>query len=175
YHAWNQMYGTIVGKMKVNIEEDGKVHSYSVGQAANKLNHPNREVRKHVYEQLQKAWSEHADLFNQTLNHLAGFRLQTYKHRGWDSVLKEPLDINRMQEDTLDAMWGAIAKNKQPFADYLQRKAEWLDLDQLSMYDVGAPLSQSEKTYSYTEGAGIIQDQFRTFSPKMADFARHAF
>src|SRR5699024_196534 len=157
------------------IEEDGKVHSYSVGQAANKLNHPNREVRKHVYEQLQKAWSEHADFFGQTLNHLAGFRLQTYKHRGWMSVLKEPLAINRMKQETLDAMWTAISNNKEHFVKFLKRKADLLGLEKLSFYDIGAPLANSVKTSTYTEGAYFIIDQFKKFSPKMASFAKMAF
>src|SRR5690625_6214590 len=70
-----------------------------------------------------------AKLFGQTLNHLGGFRLQTYKHRGWEDVLKEPLEINRMKKETLDAMWTAITNNKQPFVSFLQRKAEILGLE----------------------------------------------
>ncbi len=76
YEGWSQMYDTVVGNMNVDIEEDGEIHSYSVGQAANKLNDPDRSVRKHVFEQLDKAWGANADFFGQTLNHLAGFRLQ---------------------------------------------------------------------------------------------------
>src|SRR5690625_7113467 len=117
--------------MHVEIEEAGEVNSYSVGQAANKLTDPKRSVRKQVYEQLAKSWGEQANLFGQTLNHLGGFRLQTYKHRGWEGVLKEPLAINRMQKETLDAMWTAITNNKQPFVSFLQRKAEILGLDKL--------------------------------------------
>ncbi|WP_100011142.1 M3 family oligoendopeptidase [Lentibacillus sediminis] len=175
YHAWNQMYGTIVGKMEVELEEDGEVKSYSVGQASNKLSNPDRNVRKTVAEKLDEAWSEQADLFGQTLNHLGGFRLQKYKHRGWDSVLKEPLAINRMQKETLDAMWTAITNNKQHFVKYLNKKAEMLGLEKLSMYDIGAPISKSVKTYSYTEGADFIVENFRDFSPQMADFAKMAF
>ncbi|SHG78189.1 M3 family oligoendopeptidase [Ornithinibacillus halophilus] len=175
YHAWGQMYETIVGKMEVEIEEDGKVNSYSVGQASNKLSNSDRNVRKHVFEQMGKAWAENEDLFGQTLNHLAGFRLQKYKHRGWDNVLKEPLDINRMEEKTLNAMWTAITNSKPHFVKYLEKKAELLGIDKLSMYDVNAPISKSEKKSTYTEGANFIVEQFRKFSPKMADFAQMAF
>src|SRR5699024_6110805 len=120
------------------------------------------------FEQLGKAWQEKEDLFGQTLNHLAGFRLEKYKHRGWDDVLKEPLDINRMTKETLNAMWGAISDNKRSFVTFLEKKAELLGLDRLSMYDVNAPLTQSVKTSTYTEGAEFIIDHFRSFSPKMA-------
>lgn len=175
YQGWGQMYDAIVGNMSVEIEKDGELKTYSVGQAANKLNDPSRSVRKHVYEQLDKTWKEQADLFGQTINHLAGFRLQTYKHRDWKSVLKEPLAINRMKQETLDAMWTAISNNKQPFVTFLQRKAELLGLEKLSMYDVEAPLTESVQTSSYTEGANFIVEHFREFSPKMADFAQMAF
>lgn len=175
YHAWSQMYDTIVGNMTVEIEADGEMKSYSVGQAANKLSDPDRSVRKHVSEQLGKAWNGQSDSFAQTLNHLAGFRLQKYKHRGWQNVLKEPLAINRMQKETLDAMWTAIINNKQYFVKYLKKKADLLGLDKLSMYDIGAPLTSTVKKSTYTEGADFIVDHFREFSPKMADFAKMAF
>ncbi|MCF3944765.1 M3 family oligoendopeptidase [Oceanobacillus alkalisoli] len=171
YHAWNQMYSTIVGNMKVEIEGE----EYSIGQASNLLNSSKRATRKQVFDQLNDEWKEQASLFAQTLNHLAGFRLQMYKHRNWENVLKEPLSMNRMKQETLDAMWTAIANNKQPFVTYLNKKAEQLHLDKLSFYDVDAPITDNVKKVSYTEGANFIIEQFRSFSPKMADFAEQAF
>lgn len=151
------------------------MNTYSIGQASNKLSSADRNVRKAVFEKLQTAWNEQAPLFAQTLNHLAGFRLQTYKHRKWDHVLKEPLFINRMKQETLDAMWSAITNNKQHFVKYLNKKADILGLEKLSTYDVGAPITKNIKKLSYTEGANFIIEHFHKFSPKMAAFAKHAF
>ncbi|WP_026905931.1 M3 family oligoendopeptidase [Paucisalibacillus globulus] len=175
YNAWGQMYQTIVGNMTVNITEDEEIKSYSVGQAANKLSSPDPEFRKHVFTQMSTAWAGNSELFGQTLNHLAGFRLQKYKHRGWDNVLKEPLKINRMKKETLDAMWNAITNNKEHFVMYLNKKAELLGKEKLSIYDIGAPLTQTVKKVPYTEGAKFIISNFKQFSPKMADFAQNAF
>jgi pepF/M3 family oligoendopeptidase len=175
YHGWSQMYDTIVGKMQVEIEEDGVVNSYSVGQASNKIVNPDRNIRKHVFNQISKTWNENADLFGQTLNHLAGFRLQKYKHRNWEDVLKEPLAINRMKKETLDAMWTAITDNKKYFVEFLNKKAELLGLEKLNMYDVSAPVSESVTKVPYSEGADFIIEQFGKFSPKMANFAEMAF
>ncbi|WP_042145186.1 M3 family oligoendopeptidase [Paucisalibacillus sp. EB02] len=175
YNAWGQMYQTVVGNMTVEITEGEEVKSYSVGQAANKLSSPDSEFRKHVFEQMSKAWENNSDLFGQTLNHLAGFRLQKYKHRGWDDVLKEPLKINRMKKETLEAMWNAITNNKEHFVKYLDKKAEILGKEELGIYDIGAPLSKTVKTVPYTEGAKFIITNFSKFSPKMAEFAQMAF
>ncbi|WP_079526537.1 M3 family oligoendopeptidase [Halobacillus hunanensis] len=171
YHAWGQMYDTIVGKM--TIELDGE--TLSVGQAANKLNTSDRDQRKKVFDKLQSAWSSQSDLFTETLNHLSGFRLQTYKHRGWDDVLKEPLEYNRMSEKTLTTMWETISKFKDRYKEFLQRKAQLLGQEKLSMYDVGAPLGDSNQNMNYNEGAQFIIEQFEKFSPKLAEFTSMAF
>ncbi|GGD01576.1 oligoendopeptidase [Thalassobacillus devorans] len=171
YHAWGQLYNSIVGKMAISVE--GK--ELSVGQASNKLSSSNRKVRKEAAGKLQEAWEEKSDLFTETLNHLAGFRLQTYKHRGWNNTLKEPLDINRMNKKTLHAMWNAITKYKKYYTKYLSRKADLLGLDKLAIYDVGAPIGGADQKLSYDEGAAFIIEQFGKFSPKMAEFAEMAF
>lgn len=175
YHAWGQMYDAIVGKIEIPFEENGEVKLLSVGQAANKMSHPSRDVRKDVFKKVQNAWQDNEDLFGETLNHLAGFRLQTYKHRGWDSALKEPLSINRMSEQTLNTMWQVISDNKSPLVSYLNRKAEMLGIDKMSWYDIGAPVGSAEQKVSYDEGAAFIIEQFQRFGPKMADFTKMAF
>ncbi|PYZ91611.1 oligoendopeptidase [Salipaludibacillus keqinensis] len=175
YQAWGDMYNVIVGRMKVNIEEDGEKKSLSVGQASNKLSDKNRKVRKHVFEQFEQAWADESELFSNTLNHLAGFRLETYNARGWDEVLKEPLQINRMKKETLDVMWETITKNKDSFVKYMNRKADMLGLEKLDMYDINAPLTENVAEVSYDEAAEMIVEQFRAFSPKMAQFAQKAF
>ncbi|WP_096185936.1 M3 family oligoendopeptidase [Evansella halocellulosilytica] len=175
YHAWGDFYNTIVGRMTVDIEENGETKSLSVGQAQNKMSDKNRAVRTHVFEQSEKAWAKESELFANTLNHLAGFRLQTYDARGWDDVLKEPLQINRMKKETLNVMWDTITKNKPTFTKYLKRKAELLGLERLDMVDISAPLSDNVEEVSYDKAAEMITEQFHTFSPKMADFAKMAF
>ncbi|MFI8576193.1 M3 family oligoendopeptidase [Rossellomorea aquimaris] len=171
YHGWGQMYDTIVGAME--IEHDGK--KLSVGQANNLLSSPDANTRKEVFEKLENAWEQNEELFARTLNHLGGFRLNVYKKRGWDELMKEPLEYNRMKQETLDAMWGAISKHKQPFVQYLERKAKLIGKDRLDWYDLDAPVAESTSTMSYDDGAKFILKQFSRFGEEMAQFAEKAF
>jgi oligoendopeptidase F len=171
YHGWGQMYDTIVGSME--ISHNGK--KLSVGQANNLLSSPDKNTRKEVFEQLEDAWKQNEELFAKTLNHLGGFRLSVYKKRGWEDIMKEPLEYNRMKQETLDAMWGAISKNKAPFVKYLNRKAKLLGKDKLDWFDQDAPVAESTSTMSYDEGARFILKQFSRFGDEMAGFARLAF
>lgn len=171
YHGWGQMYDLLVSSTKINYKEG----SLSVGQAANKLSDADRNVRKEIFTEWEKAWGEKEDFYSKTLNHLGGFRLNVYKLRGWDDVLKEPLDINRMQKETLDAMWQVISENKEPFVQFLNRKAKLLGLEKLSWFDLDAPIGSAESKMSYQQGADFIVDNFEQFGKEMADFAKMAF
>lgn len=175
YHAWSELYSKVVGRISIPVEKDGQVEHLSVGQAYNLFSHEDREVRQDVYEKWLQAWGKESDFCAHTLNHLGGFRLNLYRHRGWDSVLKEPLDINRMSEETLQTMWQVVDQNKDLLVQYLDRKAKLLNVPKLSWYDLSAPVGKDGMKISYDEAADMIVEQFKRFSPKMADFAVKAF
>lgn len=175
YHAWGDLYNTTVSKISIPYEEDGQTTMLSAGQAANKLNDPRKEVRDQMFRKWEKAWEEQADFCATALNHLAGFRLKLYAHRGWDSVHKEPLQKCRMSTETLHVMWDTIERNKDIFLTYFQRKANLLGIERLDWSDVSAPLGDSSRTIAYDDAADFIVEQFQTFSPKMASFTVRAF
>lgn len=175
YHGWSQLYDMLVGEIKIKITVDGQEKTMSVGQANNLSSHADAKVRKESYEKLEDAWTEKEDFFAKTLNSIAGFRLEVYKKRGWENPLQEPLELNRMKQETLDAMWGAITKNKQPFVDYLNQKAKLLGKDGLDWFDVDAPVTESTQTFSYQEGAEFILEHFKKFGPELEKFSRNAF
>lgn len=171
YHGWGEHYETIVGSIAIPFEDK----MLSVGQAFNKLDDPDPEVREEMFRKWEEAWSGAADDCADTLNHLAGFRLKLYKGRGWDNVLKEPLSINRMSKETLDVMWDVIGKSKPVLVSYLERKAKLLGMESLRWVDVDAPVGKSSGKIPYDQAAADIVAQFGKFSPKMAEFAERAF
>ncbi|MBM7837470.1 pepF/M3 family oligoendopeptidase [Alkalihalobacillus xiaoxiensis] len=177
YHAWGSVYNEAVGRMEIPFEEDGETKRLSAGQLHNRLGSTNRSVRERASKAALAAWEEQAPLFTQTLNRLSGFRLKLYEERGWDNVLKEPLELNLISEDTLTAMWDTITKNKPTLYTYMDKKAEILGVDQLALHDIGAPLpleDESKNNIPYEEACELIIKHFKRFSPKMADFAEMA-
>lgn len=73
---------------------------------------------------------------------------------------------------------GNHPKNKQPFVDFLTRKAQLFGKEKMDWQDQDAPIilgDLEEKTYSFDQAAAFILENFRKFSPKMADFAQMAF
>lgn len=175
YQGWNALYGEWMGNVRIDSPFPNET-SLSVGQADNKLSHPERKIRQAWFKRWEEVWTSHEQLAAQILNHLGGFRLNLYQARGWPSILKEPLLCNRMEEETLNTMWKAIEGQKQNLLKYLKCKARLLGLEKLSWYDVDAPLPLSVKaTYPFDETARSIIRDFHAFSPSMGSFVEHAF
>ena len=175
YQGWSDLYDLVTGRMTLTIVEDGKEVKLSPGQASNRMSHPDPAFRRHVMERWEEAWAKEADLCALALNRLAGYRLALYRRRGWDSVLREPLEMNRMSQATLDVMWDTINKNKDRLGEYMKRKKEFLGLKELGWQDLGAPVGKAQSKMTYQEAAEFIVEQFGTVSEKMARLAEKAF
>lgn len=178
-NAWSSHYDTIVASVTIPFEQEGEIIELSAGQAFNKMmSDPDPEIRKKLFIAWEAAWKEKAPIFADTLNHLDGFRLSTYKLHGITDFLQKPLEYNRLQKETLDVMWETIQKNKQPLVDYLTRKANLFGKEKMEWQDQDAPVilgDLEEKTFTFDEAAAFIIENFKKFSPKMADFAQSAF
>lgn len=179
FQGWGDMYNELVSTIRVPFKEDGKVNVYSAGQAENKMSgETDPKKRDEMLGIWENTWKDKDQLFATTLNHLAGFRLADQKAHDITDFMEPPLEYNRMQEDTLDAMWQVISENKAKIVDYFNRKAELLNLDKLSWLDVTASVNLGDfeaKEYTFTEAADFIIDNFKRFSPKMAQLSQQAF
>ncbi|WP_219838699.1 M3 family oligoendopeptidase [Paenibacillus sp. R14(2021)] len=176
YHGWGDFYNTIVSRIRFQVTEaDGETKQLSAGQMSNRLSSSERSVREAAFPEWEREWGEQADLCADTLNRISGFRLKLYDKRGWNSVLKEPLEMNRMSEATLNAMWSAVNEGKPKLVRYLERKAKLLGLTQLDWHDIGAPLGSSHRTIPYDDAAAAIMEQFGAFSSDLAEFTEMAF
>ena len=174
YHAWNRLYDKMYGDLRVEFTENGKTEKLSVGQLANKMISPDRDIRKQAFEKLEGAWETRATEASMALNYQAGFRLSLYERRKWDSPLTEPLLMSRTKKETLDAMWSAVAKAEPKIKQYIDAKKKLLGLDAYRWYDQFAPAGASDKKYTFEEASDLIVGNIAAFNKDQADFTRMA-
>ena len=177
--GWSQLYDTVVSIMTIPFtDKDGKTTEYSVGQAMNRMYaDPDPEVRKQLFEHWEESWTKFAPIFADTLNHLDGYRITLQKAHNRENFLEEPLEYNRMSNETLTAMWTAVSNHKQPFIEYLKQKAKLLGMEKLGWQDVDAPIAVGNVEpphYTYDEACDFVIENFATFGPKISAFAKHA-
>lgn len=175
YQGWHEIYNTFLGQLRIPSPLQPE-ETLSVGQAYNRLTHPDRSIRQAWFQRWEETWTMHEALLAQMLNHLAGFRINLYAARKWPSILQEPLFYNRMQEKTLTTMWSVIDDHKTCLHQYLSCKARILGVEKLAWLDVEAPLPfDAHTTIPFQEAAQLIIQHFTAFSPAMGAFAEQAF
>ncbi len=174
YHAWNRLYDKMAGDLSAPFEEEGETKQLSMGQLATKMSSPNRDARRRAFGAMVDGWAKSADLAAMALNSQGGFRLSMYKHRGWDSPLFEPLHQARMKEETLEAMWRVISREKGKLARYIDAKKTLLGIDKYMWYDEFAPCGSSDKTFTFEEAGEFIIKNVGSFSDDMANFVKMA-
>lgn len=175
-HAWSRLYDRLSGSLRITLMERGELVEKSPGQV--QFDSADRTVRENNFFAADNAWNGIAETAADALNHISGTRLTTYKRLGLQDHLDAPLQGNRMQRETLNAMWNAVSDRSSMLLPYLNKKAELLGLDKLAWYDLGAPLPQAAGSTSakipYDVGCETIIDTFQKFSPDFGEFARQA-
>ncbi|MBD3402427.1 M3 family oligoendopeptidase [candidate division GN15 bacterium] len=174
YHAWNKLYDKMAGDLTVAFEEKGETRTLSLGQLATKMSDADRSIRAQAFEKMVEAWKTREDLAAMTLNALSGFRLSLYRNRSWDNFLHEALQMARIKQETLDAMWSAVADSRDKLIPYIDAKKKLLGVDKYAWYDQFAPCGAVDKLYSYDEAAEFIYENEKDFSKDMAEFAKMA-
>jgi pepF/M3 family oligoendopeptidase len=171
YHAWGRLYSVVSGTEEVTFQGE----PLSLGQLQHKfVDDPDRTTRQQAFALYEQTWADIAKTCALALNYQAGFRLTLYKHRQWDSVLKEPLLKNRLKATTLEAMWSVIDAKSAKLLDFFAAKAKVLGLEQLSWFDVYAPIGEVTQTFTYPSAADFVVENLHQLNPNIADYARHA-
>ncbi|MDT8716757.1 M3 family oligoendopeptidase [Clostridium sp. 19966] len=174
-NSWSKLKDLLTSNLRVDIELKGKKEELPLTVVRNLAYDADVKVRKTAYEAELKSYSKIEDSVAACLNGIKGEVITVAKLRGYESPLHETLAKSRMDKETLDAMLEAMKESLPAFRKYYKRKGELLGhKNGLPFYELFAPVVKSDKKIPYEEGQKFVIDNFRTFSDKLADFAKKA-
>lgn len=174
-NAWGKLKDTMISTLKVDIEMDGEQRKLPLTVVLNMANDKDGEIRKKAYEAEIKSYKKVEESVAAALNGIKGEVLTVCEFRGYKSPLEETLINSRMDEESLDSMLEAMKESLPVFRKYLRRKAEILGHNNgLPFYDLYAPVCEANMKFTYEEGAKFVEDNFKTFSDNLGNFAKNA-
>ena len=176
--AWSKLHGNITSQMNVPIELADGPQTLPMSMIRNLAFDANRETRRRAYEAELAGWQGVALPLAAALNSIKGEVNTLARHRHWESPLAASLFGNSIDQQTLDAMMNAARASFPDFRRYLHTKAQVLGLPEgtrLAWYDLFAPITKNERTWSFDEAESFIVRQFGTYSDRLSGFAARAF
>ncbi|GFP74115.1 M3 family oligoendopeptidase [Clostridium fungisolvens] len=175
-NSWSKLRDLLTSTVLVDIEVDGEMKALPLTVVRNMAYDKDSKVRKNAYEAELKAYKKVDAGIAAALNGIKGEVITLAKLRGYKSPLEETLIKSRMDEESLEAMLTAMKESLPTFRKYLRRKAELLGYKNgLPFYELFAPMGDVDMEFPYEKGQKFVEDNFRTFSDNLADFARKAF
>ncbi|MGI6361579.1 MAG: oligoendopeptidase F [Bacillota bacterium] len=156
-HIFSMLNNVDLDFGEITNEEDQK-EQLSHGNYLRFMESSQRSVRKEAFQTLYGAYEKHK-------NTLAGLYASSVKKdvfyarvRNYESARAGSLFADNISLDVYDNLLKTVREGQPVFARYLDLRKRLLDLEELHMYDIYAPLfGKSQQKYSYPKACVILQ------------------
>ena len=166
------IYELMTSAYTFDLTVDGEEKNLTRGQLMAYASNPSANLRAGAYQELYRVYGEDTDV-------LAA--IYTARVRDWtEEQIKlrnftSPISVRNLQNDipdpVVETLLSVIRKNAKLFQRFFQFKAGVLGVDKLRRYDLYAPLSETEKAYTFDDAVNLVDESYRAFSPELADKA----
>ncbi|MCJ7534566.1 MAG: M3 family oligoendopeptidase [Anaerolineales bacterium] len=174
--AWGKLQGTITSQLSIESEFDGEVKPYPLPALQNiRRYNPNPEVRQRAFQAEIEALESVREPLTACMNGVAGSNNLLNNKRNREDALQPSLDTARIDRSTLEAMLSAMQSSFPAFRSYLHSKAKRFGKQSLPWWDLFAPIGQNNRKFNWSQAQDFVLDNFNTFSPDLASFAKQAF
>ena len=175
--AWAKLHGNLTSRLSVTVHlpngEDKKLPMSAVRGLALDAD---GGVREAAYRAEIAGWEAAALPLAAAINSIKGEVNTLCARRAWKDPLDAALFANAMDRDTLAAMQKACVEAFPDFRRYLRAKARLLGKQTLPWWDLMAPVGGDADSHPwhFDEATRFLVEQFRSYSPRLADLAARA-
>jgi oligoendopeptidase F len=171
--GWGRLFSELTSAIEVELGGDEGTVALDV--ALSRLQHPDREVRRHtaerVTEALQPGLRTRAYIFNMVLQDKA----VDDRLRRFPTWLSSRNLANEASDESVQALVEAVRGAYDIPQRWYRLKARLLGVDRLADFDRMAAVTQDQEEVGWREATDIVLGSFDAFSPQLADVARGFF
>lgn len=155
--------------------ENGEEVQLTHGNFISLMESKNRQVRKEAYEAMYSTYNQYQHTYAKTLQ--TNVKVQNYKARvrKFDSARDAAMSANFIPEAVYDTLLEAVNSNLHLLQRYVNLRKQVLGVDELKMYDIYTPLSQTDMTFTYEEALEKAEQVLQIFGKDYADRVHRAF
>lgn len=157
-------------KLKDGKEVELTNSNYSIYISSN-----DRNERKQAFETLYKTYKKYSNTIAKCLSNTVESNVSMSKLRGYKSALNEALFSDNIEESIYYNLIDTVEKNLNPLFKYYDLKKKLLNLDEIHIYDIHAPVIKNNKKYTFEEAKEIIKNALKIFGEDYSNVVEKAF
>jgi oligoendopeptidase F len=167
------LYDMITSKFVFTLEIAGEQRKLTRDELTAYFRDPAPALRAAAYRELYRVYLENSTVLVQIYQHrVRDWNSEGLQLRHYPTPITARNVANDIPDQVTDTLLAVSRRNNGLFQHYFKLKAKWLGLGKLRRYDIYAPLTEAETTYSYAEAIELVMSSFRGFSPVLADQAQ---
>ena len=175
-NALEMLYESITNRYTFNLEVDGEVKELTRGELMSHVHSSDPDLRARAYQELYRVYGEDAPILGQIYQNIVrDWKNENVTMRNYASPIAVRNTVNDLPNEVIDTLMDVARKNTGIFHRFFRLKAQKIGMEKLRRYDVYAPVSESDKRYSYDEATAMTFEAFNRFDAKFAEMARKVF
>ena len=175
-NALEMLYDSITNRYVFKLEIDGEVKEMTRGELMSHVRSADPDLRVRAYQELYRVYGEDAPILGQIYQNIArDWKNENVNMRKYKSPISVRNTVNDLPDEVIETLMEVSRKNIGIFHRFFRLKAQKIGMEKLRRYDVYAPVSESDKRFSYDEATAMTFESFERFDPKFAELARKVF
>ncbi len=174
--AINNLYDTITNRYVFKLEVNGETKELSRGELMSYVRQADPDLRARAYQELYRVFGLDGPILGQMYQAIVrDWFMENVKLRKHAAPLAARNLANDIPNDVVDTLLEVSRKNAPLFQRYFKIKAKVIGQGKLRRYDMYAPVSKSDKKYSFEDGIKMVLESFDQFHPRTGKLARRVF
>ncbi|MFC3927929.1 oligoendopeptidase F [Streptococcus caprae] len=153
----------------------GDVIELTHGNYISLMENKDREVRREAYEAMYSTYEQFQHTYAKTLQTNVKVHNFKAKARKYSSAREAALSANFVPEVVYDTLVASVHKHLPLLHRYVKLRKEILGLDDLKMYDMYTPLSETDLAFTYDEALEKAEQVLAIFGEDYAARVHEAF
>jgi len=172
--AMDMLYDSITNRYTFKI--DGQEGELTRGELMTFVRNADPELRAKAYQELYRVYGHDAPILGQIYqNMMRDWRNENLGMRGFSSPISVRNQINDLPDAVIETLTRVARDNAAVFQRFFKVKAKRLGVEKLRRYDIYAPVSSSDKKYSFQAAFDLTFEAFNRFDPHFAGLAQKVF
>jgi oligoendopeptidase F len=173
--AHRKLYNELTSAFQFEFEIDGKLKKMTGSELRSLRLHPDAKVRRAAMKLFFSHYEENGPIITHLFNNIVKDFAIEKDLRGYKSAISIRNVSQDLEDTAVEVLHDVTTKSAGLVNRYYKIKAKLLDLPDLGLADIYAPIPKSTKVFTFAESKEIVLDGFKAFDKSFFNMANAMF
>ncbi|MEJ2248251.1 MAG: M3 family oligoendopeptidase [Candidatus Lokiarchaeota archaeon] len=170
-----KLYNEIKSGFIFDFEVDGKMKKLTESEVFSYMYQADRNLRQKALSTIMKKYQKYDLVFTHIYNNvMKDWDLETKKKK-FESPISRRNFQNEISDKAVEILGEVTTKSNSIVEEYYNLKRKILELSELHIFDMYAPVGEISKKYSYNEAIELIKKITKIFHPDFEKIINHMY